>query len=82
MKYMIKWALVATSLLVLTACSQQTKEIYHPGYYQGAQHRAGTYQSAYTDANGNIHPAEQIAPYTQEGRWVRPHVTSVEVNKR
>jgi len=73
------WLLALLSLSTLIGCST-TVETYHPGFYQEGHLMEGGYQPAYYDAYGNLHPAQPVADYYEEGRWHRAYVTKADVD--
>ena len=64
---------------VLAGCGTTVVETYHPGYYQEGRWVSGGYMPAYYDVYGNLHPAQQVQAYYQEGQWHRPYMTTNEM---
>lgn len=61
--------------MLLVGCTRTvTVETFHPGYYQQGRYYEGGYQTAYYDIYGNYHPAHEVGPYYEQGRWHRPFV--------
>jgi len=73
-------ALFIIGLATLSGCATSV-ETYHPGYYQEGHWVSGGYQPAYYDVYGNLHPAQQVQAYYEEGAWHRPYVTTTEVKQ-